>query len=195
MNQVVYAQKALWGGLNTGLLQCLNNPCTSTEYRIGAAYWIVGAVGVGPGATPLPTVTDQGYVAPKHENAVFPSIGVGPTLDGLITFTLTGNDYFPSSAYGFVDQVSHGALSLKLVIADKGQSPTDGFTEYDTSYRTPRWGDYTAAVYSGGKVYFATEYIQAPNCSDATYNLDASCGGTRSFNANWGSSLNSIVSV
>jgi hypothetical protein len=47
-------------------------------------------------------------------------------------------------------------------IADLGQAPQDGFTEY-LGYpgpTQPRWGDYSNAVFMGGRYYFATKYIQ-----------------------------------
>jgi hypothetical protein len=50
-------------------------------------------------------------------------------------------------------------------IADLGQAPQDGFTEY-LGYpgpTQPRWGDYSNAVFMGGRYYFATNYIQYPN--------------------------------
>ena len=38
----------------------------------------------------------------------------------------------------------------------------------------PRWGDYSAAVFApgtGGKIYFATNYIQYPNCTGPAFTL------------------------
>ena len=80
-----------------------------------------------------------------------------------------------------------------------GQSPQDGFTEYQ-GFPGPtreRWGDYSAAIFlpnSGGRMYFANEYIQYPNCMPPAFTLTiGTCGGTRDGNANWGTSVNYVV--
>ena len=84
-------------------------------------------------------------------------------------------------------------------IADAGQSPQDGFTEYQGYPGTvrPRWGDYSWAIYlpgSGGRIYFANEYIPSPSCSGSAFSLTiATCGGTRGGFANWGTSVNYVV--
>ena len=51
----------------------------------------------------------------------------------------------------------------QINVADLGQAPQDGFSEYDgytpgIGRTGPRWGDYSAAVYDrNGQFYFATE--------------------------------------
>jgi hypothetical protein len=48
--------------------------------------------------------------------------------------------------------------------------------------------------WSGGQTYFATNYIQYPNCTGSAFTLTtATCGGTRDGLANWGTSVNSVV--
>ena len=42
----------------------------------------------------------------------------------------------------------------------------------------------------GNSIYFTSEFIPAPNCSLAAFIVDDTCGGTRTFFANWGTSLN-----
>ena len=58
---------------------------------------------------------------------------------GIMSFTLNGNGgpsvgnsggFYPSSAYGRVSTTSHGLLGSVSDIADLGQSPQDGFSEY-----------------------------------------------------------------
>jgi hypothetical protein len=125
-------------------------------------------------------------------NVIFPSIGMNAEGNGVMSFTLTGDGFFPTSAYTTLNAES-GAGDVK--IAALGQSPQDSFTEYQglgtASYR-PRWGDYSAAVASGDDIYFATEYIEFPNCSDSAYAADPTCGGTRSRSANWGTAINRL---
>jgi len=113
-----------------------------------------------------------------------------------MTFTLSGDEgsnggYYPSTAYVmFIDG------STIIHITALGKSPQDGFTEYLSypSLMRPRWGDYSWVIYVPGPhggIFFATNYIQDPNCSDHAYiNSNGSCGGTRDPFANWGSSVN-----
>jgi hypothetical protein len=195
---VAYAQGALWGGVNTEVSEF-----SGSQTHAGVAYWVVGA----SSHTGLRLI-DQGYVAACNaacttgEDIMYPSIGVGPTGNGVMTFTLAGPDFFPSSAFVKVSMNSHGALGNVIYTSALGQGAYDGTTEYENynaivglpGYGTqPRWGDYTWAVWSGGKVFFATEYVQSPNCSVATFKTDPTCGGTRDFGANWGTSINSVT--
>jgi hypothetical protein len=191
-DDVVYAQGALWGAVDT---EVRGQASSSTIYA-GVAYWVVSAFDSSF------SMADQGYVAAKGEDIVFPSVGVGPTGNGVIAFSLTGADYYPSSAYGWITKSSDGLVGHKMYVADEGMSPYDATTEYQCisgtckpssglSY-TPRFGDYSWAVWYGGKVYFATEYIQYKNCGIIQYKTDPSCGDTRGPDANWGTSLNSL---
>jgi len=190
---VVYAQGALWGAVNTIVREEIGS---STSVHAGVAYWVVNAL------ANVFSIASQGYVAARNEDIMFPSIGVGPTGDGVITFTLTGTDYYPSSAYGLLSKDSSGLIGHSMNVADVGMSPYDATTEYQCVSGTcapssglfyfPRWGDYTWAVWYNGKVYFATEYIQYNNCGNAAYKIDPSCGDTRGPLANWGTSLNSL---
>ena len=126
----------------------------------------------------------------------------------IMDFTLSGNGgptgadhggFYPSTAFGRVSSTSGGLLGSVINIADLGQSPQDGFTEYQgyPGVTRPRWGDYSNAIFlpfSGGKIYFATNYIQYPNCLPPAFTLTlGTCGGTRDGFANWGTSVNSVV--
>jgi hypothetical protein len=188
---VVYAQGALWGAVDTEVTELVGG---SSSAHAGVAYWVVKAYDSDF------KVLDQGYVAARGEDIMFPSIGVGPSGDAVITFTLTGIDYYPSTAFGVIDGTSGGLKGNTIFIADAGMSPYDATTEYQCSagtcpsgtFYTPRFGDYTWAVWYNGNVYFATEYIQYKNCANAQYRIDPSCGQTRGPDANWGTSLNSL---
>ena len=154
------------------------------------------------------SLTSQEYVSPQHEDLEFPAMAAGGNGGAIITFTLSGNGgptgadsggFYPSTAYGRLSSTSDGLLGSEVNIADLGESPQDGFTEYylyplpPPSLR-PRWGDYSWAIYSGGTIYFSTNYIQYPNCTGAAFTLTVgTCGGTRDGYANWGTSVNSVV--
>lgn len=126
----------------------------------------------------------------------------------IMTFTVSGNGgptgadnggFYPSTAYGRLSSSSNGLLGSEINIADLGQSPADGFTEYQLFTPTQtraRWGDYSWAIYEPvtGRFYFATNYIQYPNCTGAAFTLTlATCGGTRDGFANWGTSVNYVT--
>jgi hypothetical protein len=123
----------------------------------------------------------------------------------IMTFTLSGNGgptgaddggFYPSTAYGRLTSTSDGLLGSVINIADLGQSPQDGFTEYQgyPGETGPRWGDYSWAIASGDTIYFATNYIQYPNCTGSAFSLTlGTCDGTRDGFANWGTSVNYVV--
>jgi hypothetical protein len=127
-----------------------------------------------------------------------------------MTFTLTGNGgptgadnggFYPSTAFtrvnlgGFGNQ---GGSAGPVHVVDLGQSPQDGFTEYQglPGNTRPRWGDYSWAIYDPGtgRIVFATNYIQFPNCTGSAFTLTlGTCGGTRDGMANWGTSVNYVT--
>jgi hypothetical protein len=186
IQSAVYADGLIWGGLNTSM------PKLSLG-RIGIAYFIVRPNLTSSGLNS--TIAHQNYLVAPGNDVEFPSIGVTSSGHGVISFTLSGPKYFPTSAYALISPSGAG----KVKVAALGQSPQDGFTEYEFRnggvgagpYR-PRWGDYSASVAVGDNVYFASEYIQFENCSDAAFKVDTTCGGTRSRAANWGTAVNKV---
>ncbi len=189
IESAVYANGLVWGGLNTTM------PIVS-KGKIGIAYFAVSPNLTSSGLTA--TIAKQGYLVSPGNDVEFPSIGMDSLGHGLISFTLSGPGYFPSSAYATLD----GSGAGKVKVAALGQSPQDGFTEYEFRFVPPpppsvgvfrpRWGDYSAAVAVGQTIYFASEYIQYPNCTLAVFKTDTTCGGTRTRAANWGTSINKL---
>jgi hypothetical protein len=216
--QVSQAQGQLWGAISTEIDQTYSWE-SSPEVHQGAAYWVIGTSSFDRNG--VLTLTSQGYVSPKHEDLEFPAMAAEgyPWQDGgnggvIMDFTLSGNGgptgadnggFYPSTAYLRLSGNSNWSNSNwskggpTVYIADLGQSPQDGFTEYQgyPGSTRPRWGDYSNAIFlpwSGGKVYFATNYIQYPNCTGSAFTLTlGTCGGTRDGYANWGTSVNSVV--
>ena len=106
-------------------------------------------------------------------------------------FTLVGDNYYPSSAYASFDGRT-GAGSI--FVAKAGAGPQDGFTGYDPlggSPARPRWGDYGATAVDGSNLWIASEYI-GQSCDLATFELDPSCGFTRTLFANWDTRISLI---
>ncbi|MDG7011271.1 MAG: hypothetical protein JRN57_04030 [Nitrososphaerota archaeon] len=189
--QAFYAGGTIYTAVSTIVLQTYTR--ASPETHLGATYWGVKVTNGDAGVTFA--IASQGYISAAHEDIEFPAMAAsGGTV--LVSFTLSGVDYYPSSAY-----IVLGANNV-IHIAALGQAPEDGFSEYQfygTSlsylYR-PRWGDYGQAVFDPGtgRFVFASEYIQSPNCIGSAFQNDPTCGGTRSPYANWGSSINSLPS-
>ena len=152
MNQVVYSNGKLWSGVNTAVKT--PNSHTTT----GIAYFVVSPSVTG--ATVSATVTRQGYVAATAQSTMFPAIGVTTSGSAVMTFTLTGTDFFPSAA--IVHLNTSGAVTSGIQRLADGLAPADGNSGYPAlgGNGVERWGDYSAAVAdSSGHVWVATEYI------------------------------------
>ena len=102
----------------------------------------------------------QGYVAVTGASLIYPAIGIDKNGLGYMVFALSGTSNHPSAAY-----VAFGpsGASGPVRIAMAGANPEDSFTCYAAfvgpNYGGCRWGDYSAAVAMGGKIYMATEMI------------------------------------
>jgi hypothetical protein len=212
MTQVSQAQGQLWGAISTAIAQTYSSD-SSPEVHQGAAYWVIGTAGFDTSG--VFTLTSQGYVSAEHEDLEFPTMAAegSSSQDGgnggaIMTFTLSGNGgptgahhggYYPSTAYGRLTSTSGDLLGSLINIADLGEAPLDGFSEYQgyPGPTRPRLGDYSNAIFlpnSGGKIYFATEYVQHRNCSGDEFTLTVgTCDGTRDGMANWGTSVNYVV--
>ena len=209
MTQVSQAQGQLWSALPTEVNQTF---ATTSEIHNGAAYWVVDTGSFDK--TGLFAITNQGYVSAAHEDLEFPAMaaeGTGGNGKAIMLFTLNGNGgptgadhggFYPSTAYGRLTATSLGLTGSTINIADLGQSPQDGFTEYAPfpapgNPPRPRWGDYSWGIYlpgGGDRLYFANNYIQFPNCTGSAFTLTiGTCGGTRDGYANWGTSVNYVV--
>jgi hypothetical protein len=180
MNQVVYANGMLWSGLNTVV-------GSGTNQHAGIAYFAVRPqVGEDDDHGFSAHMQRQGYVSLANADVVFPSIGVNADGQGAISFTVSGPNNYPSSAYALID-AEHGVGAVHIAAA--GVGPDDGFTGYPElsglATNSGRWGDYSAAVAApDGTIWFADEYI-AQSCTVDVFVNDTTCGGTRTLLANW----------
>ncbi len=212
MTQVSQAQDQIWGATATEIDQTYASE-PSPEAHQGAVYWVIGTVAFDRFG--VFSLTSQGYVSPRHEDLEFPAMAAegysfqdGGNGGAIMTFTLSGNGgptradnggFYPSTAYGRLTSTSNGLSGSVVNIADLGKSPEDGALEYDgyPGPTSPRWGDYSNAIFlprSGGRIYFATNYIEYPNCKGSAFTLTiGTCGGTRDGYANWGTSVNFVV--
>lgn len=179
MNQVVYANGLLWSGVNT----------VTADGTVGVAYFIVRPSSEHDMLAA--TMVKQGYVTVAGNNVLFPSIAVNPDGHGVITFTLSGPNYYPSAAYAAINAYTGAG---DVVISGAGVGPEDGFTGYKAygGSGVARWGDYSAAAAApNGSIWTADEYI-GQTCTDAQFNADSTCGGTRTILANWGTFITNV---
>jgi hypothetical protein len=207
LTQVSQAQGQLWAATSTQIAQTYTR--ANAEIHMGAVYWVLGTNSFDSDGTF--TLTGQGYVSPKHEDLTMPAMAATPTDGGkaIMLFTLSGNGgptgadhggFYPSTAYGRLTATSDGLLHSTVNIAAMGKSPQDGFSEYQgyPGATRPRWGDYSWGLFvpgTGGRIYFANEYIQHANCTGDAFDPGAigTCGGTRDGFANWGTSVNYVT--
>ena len=171
MNQVVYSNGLLWSGVNT----IVTTRDGST--RVGIAYFAV--MPDWNGSNLSGHVQHQGYVAVNGQNVLYPAIGLDANGHAVMSFTLVGPRYYPSSAYLRLDD---SWTSSTVHVIGVGVGPADGFTG-DPAFggldHVERWGDYGAAVSdNAGHIWIASEYIP---------------GGTRTALANWGTFISSVT--
>lgn len=191
VTQVSYAHGQLWTAVSTVIVQRFGS---SSELHLGATGWEIGTSGFDSKGSLA--VTTEGYVSAAHEDIEFPSVAGVDSGGAVMAFTLSGKDFYPSTAYTTIGN------SGEIFVTALGKSPQDGFTEYQgfPGVTRPRWGDYSQAIFvpsmkpgSTSGVFFATEYIQHPNCGNSAFlSSGGTCGGTREPFANWGSSVNFI---
>jgi hypothetical protein len=165
MNQVVFTGGHLYGALNTQV----------DGRRVGLA-WFVVTPSLPEGGTLGASIANQGYVAVKQASVLYPSIAVNAAGDGVMTFSLTGKNFFPSAAYTTIDMTSGTG---PVHIGGAGTEPIDGLFGYVALGGVSRWGDYSAAVPDAdGSLWIATEYVP---------------GGPRDPSENWGTFVGHLV--
>jgi hypothetical protein len=181
MQQVTYANGSLTGALDTALVDANGHVKAGIE-------WFV----VRPSGEDGARLVSQGYYGVTNNNVNYPAIAVNANGQGIMAFTLVGNNHYPSAAFTSFSASGTGPLQ----VAAEGIGPSDGFT--GTFYYNfpnpprPRWGDYGAAVVDGNSFWIASEYI-GQTCTLAQYEGAAfggtgafgSCGATRTSLANW----------
>jgi hypothetical protein len=177
MQQVTFANGKLWGALDTAVT-------VGGQNKAGIAYYVLQPIGSAVAVSAK--VVKQGVLALAANNVTYPAIGVTSSGRGVIAFTLTGTDYFPSAGYVGLDALA-GAGPIHVAAA--GLGPQDGFTEYSGR---ARWGDYGATAVDGTSIWIASEYI-GQTCTVAQYLVDPTCGQTRAPLGNWGTRISLLV--
>ena len=185
MLQTTFAAGKLWGALGTGLTHAGNNTA-------GVEWFQVTPSTSGSGSVSVVSATN-GYLGLPDDNLTYPAIGVTPAGRGVMAFTVTGGDRFPSAGYALINGSGTGPVH----VAANGAGPADGFSGYALENLPnplrPRWGDYGAAAVVGNQVWLASEYI-GQTCDLATYEAtNFRCGNTRTALANWDTRISLVT--
>ena len=179
MQQVTYAAGRLWGALDTAI-----NPDDGPS-RAGIAWYIID-----PHAA---TVRRQGYLGAEGLDLAYPAIGVTAEGEGVMAFTASGDELYPSAAFAPIN--GEGADDWHMVNGGLGAATDDGFTSYKFDVGNPprtRWGDYGAAAVDGESIWISSEYI-AHACSYADWLVSPRCGNTRTFFGNWSTRITKLT--
>jgi hypothetical protein len=173
--QVVYANGKLWGALGTAIT-------VGAQERAGIGYYVVN-----PSNSKLVL---QGQAGEASTDMTYPTVGVTDSGRGVISFTLTGDNDFPSAGYAALDAlVGMGDVH----VAQAGAGSWDGFTSYAIfGSGRPRWGDYGATAVMNGSIWVASEYV-AQTCDYTAYRADPTCGGTRAPLGNWSTHISRLT--
>lgn len=149
MQQVFFADGLLWTGLTTIVQQGANQ-------LSGAAFFVIRPDFDDDHVRAK--ILNQGYISVANNNVLYPAIAVNRQGKGVVTFTVSGPDFFPSAAYARIKEDS-GIGKVHIIAV--GDFPSDGFGTYPPfSNGVGRWGDYSAATVDDvGNLWFATEYI------------------------------------
>jgi hypothetical protein len=186
MQQVTWVNGKLWGALDTSL-----NVSSSKQAGIE---WFTVSPSTSTGSVTA-SLANQGYLALGNDNLIYPAIGVTSSGTGVMAFTVTGSDFYPSAGYATVSSSGVGDVHL----AAPGVGPDDGFSLYalygpvTPGVPRPRWGDYSAAVPWGNTVWLGAEYI-GQSCSFSEYRAsNFRCGNTRTALANWDTRISQVA--
>jgi hypothetical protein len=183
MQQVTFADGKLYGALDTAVK-------IAGRTLAGVGWYIVR-----PDTRAHSVDADlvaQGQLGLANNNLTYPAIGITSQRKGVMAFTLTGDGFFPSSAFAAFDG-RFGAGDI--FVAKAGVGPQDGFSGYKAfgNPPRPRWGDYGATAVDGNTIWIASEYIgQTCTLDQYTSAPFGSCGGTRTTLANWGTRVSQV---
>jgi len=177
MQQVAYANGLVWGALDTAVN-------LGGQDRAGIAYYVIN-----PNSQ---KIVLQGQAGVANTDLTYPAVGVTQSGRGVIAFTLTGDNDYPSAALAGLD--AKGGMG-DVQVAAEGAGPWDGFTSYVIfGSGRPRWGDFGGAAVDGSDIWIASEYI-AQTCTYAEYLIAprGQCGGTRGALGNWSTHVSKVT--
>jgi len=151
IEQVALSKGRLFGVLSTSILS------KNDHIRSGVAWFTVQPKVRQCRLTAK--IINQGYLAVKSGNLLYPSIAVNKNGQGVLVVSVTGRGEFPSVGYA---DIENGRVNNAISIAASGAAPEDGFSGYLIygGNGAARWGDYSAATVDPAcQLWFAAEYV------------------------------------
>ena len=113
MQQTWYVNGTIWGATDTAVW-------VDGQLKAGIAWFAVTPKINGAGKIEG-KITKQGYLALARNNLTYPAIAMTPSGQGVIAFTVMGQDFYPSAGYARIDAAGNvGAIH----IAAAGLGPT-----------------------------------------------------------------------
>ena len=152
VQETTYASGEVYAQLSTGVT------AGGGATNAGVAWF---ALHPNPGAGSVSVTNNgNGYVQ-INGHLLYPSIGVNFRGNGYIAFDLSSGSNFPTAAYIKFAGVK-GARG-PILIQKAGTYPLDDFTCYPGAGFGPacRYGDYSMTQVYNGRVYLATQYVNA----------------------------------
>lgn len=189
MQQVSFANGAVWGAIGTGVQ-------VSGLAKAGITYYVVTPSVDGDGLVSGSLIHEE-TLAVAGNNVTMPALSVLPSGEGVMAFTLVGQTHYPSAAWAPVDAAGIGDVH----VISPGLGPSDSFTSYKAFVGNPprtRWGDYGAAAVDGTSIWIASETIEQ-TCTFAEYisfsatNPALSCNSTRTSLGNWATRVSKVT--
>jgi len=179
IRDVVQIGSKLWGVWSTGV--------EKNGKSLSGAYWVeVDAGG-------LPVVTKQGIVALERNSILAPSIAMKAANKGVISFTVVGEDYYPTSAFVTFD----GSTTGELVVVKNGTAYHDSYTCYMIlGGNECLWSKASSSqTDSEGNIWTATELIETDGTTctlDHWMATGRTCDKTRGRYSNWATRISKI---
>jgi len=205
MGQVVYSNGRLWSTIGTAVrvdgddhhgdssTNRSGDEHHSSNVRAGVL-WMSVSASVKKGRLSAET-KKSGYLGVAGNNLTYAAVGVSPSGKVVLGMTVTGDDHYPSAGYAVISDGGHTVSKPVVRIIQEGAGPQDGFSAYGSLGGNPdstsRWGDYGATAMDGDTLWLANESIEQ-TCTFDEFLADSSCGGTRTFLANWGTRVTAL---
>jgi len=114
---------------------------------------------------------------------------------GVISFTVSGEDYYPTAAFVPFD----GSTTGELVVVKQGTAYHDSYFCYDAfglgAYACPWSLSSSSQTDSGGNIWTATQLIETDGTTctlDHWMATDMNCNKTRTMFTNWATRISKI---
>jgi len=183
VSNVVQIGSKVWGVWSTDVQK--------SGTGVSGAYWV--EVDGNGGSLSIPTLTNHGIVSLGRNSILAPSIGMTAANKGVISFTVSGEDYYPTAAFVPFD----GSTTGELVVVKQGTAYHDSYSCYG-----PLRGKFclwslssSSQTDSEGNIWTTTQLIETDGTTctlDHWMATDMNCNKTRTPFTNWATRISKI---